>query len=173
MPCLRLRESLLLSVAAGLLPLAAAAQDKPVYRCPGNLYTDQLTPREAADKGCRTLDGAPVTVVQSRRPTPPAASGGGTAPAPAARGPEQRVDPGEQKARDTDARRILEAELKREEEALAALRREFNDGNPERRGDERNFERYQERVKQMREAISRKEADLAAIRRELSKLPPG
>lgn len=83
------------------------------------------------------------------------------------------MEPGEQKARDNDARRILEAELKREEEALAALRREFNDGNPERRGDERNFDRYQERVKQMREAISRKEADLAAIRREIAKLPPG
>ena len=171
MPRLRLRPwILLLSVAAGLLPGAVAAQDKPVYRCPGNLYTDQLTPREAADKGCRTLDGAPVTVVQSRRPTPAPASG--AAPA-AARSPDQRVEPGEQKARDNDARRILEAELKREEEALAALRREFNDGNPERRGDERNFERYQERVKQMREAISRKEADLAAIRREIAKLPPG
>ncbi len=50
----------------------AAAQERPVYRCPGNLYTDQLSPKEAAEQGCRTLDGAPVTVVQTpvRRPSP-------------------------------------------------------------------------------------------------------
>ena len=36
----------------------AMAQEKPVYRCPGNLYTDALSAKEAADKGCKTLDGA-------------------------------------------------------------------------------------------------------------------
>ena len=56
-----------------------------------------------------------------------------------------------QKARDSDARRILEAELRR---------------------DERNYARYLERVAEMKAAIGRKEADIAAIRRELAKLPP-
>ena len=50
----------LLAVVTG----PAAAQERAVYRCPGNLYTDQLTSKEAAERGCRTLDGAPVTVVQ-------------------------------------------------------------------------------------------------------------
>ena len=51
------------------------------------------------------------------------------------------------------------------------LRKDYNNGEPERRGDERNFARYQERVAEMKAAIARKEADVAAIRRELSKLP--
>ena len=81
-----------------------------------------------------------------------------------------RVDPAEQRARDTDARRILGDELRREEERLASMKRDFNNGEPERRGDERNFARYQERVAEMRAALQRKESDIAALRRELDKL---
>jgi hypothetical protein len=170
-----------------LLAAPAWAQGEPsrvVYRCPGPpvLYTDALTPAEARARDCRTIESAPVTVVQGNRRPNAAANGapaaGGTpnaasaaAAAAAARPGETRVDPAAQRARDTDARRILEAELRKEEDALATLKREFNNGEPERRGDERNFARYQERVAEMRAAITRKEADIAAIRRELAKLP--
>ncbi len=154
---------------------AALAQQGTVYRCPGPpvLYTDQLSAQEAKDKGCRTIEGAPITIVQAARPRPVAASGAPAgASAPAGRNGEGRVDPAEQRARDSDARRILGEELRREEGRLAEMVREFNNGEPERRGDERNYARYQQRVAEMRAAIQRKEADLAAIRRELSKLPP-
>ncbi len=161
-----------LLVGALLLPLApvpAVAQDagsKPVYRCPGPpvLYTDALSAAEARERGCRTIEGAPVTVVQTRRvPAPAAAS--------AARPADSRVDPAAQRARDSDARRILADELAREEARLAELRREFNNGEPERRGDERNYQRYLDRVAAMRAGITRKEADIAALKRELAKLP--
>ena len=151
-------------VALSLGGAVAHAEDKPVYRCPGNLYTDALTAREARDKGCKTLDGAPITVIQS--PVPRANAGARPA-ASASQG--DRVGSDDQKARDSDARRILEAELRKEEEALAALRKEFNDGQPERRGDERNYQKYIDRVNEMKAAITRKEADVAALRRELGK----
>ncbi|MBI5721130.1 MAG: hypothetical protein HZC37_25950 [Burkholderiales bacterium] len=157
---------------AGLaLSPAAQAQQGTVFRCPGPpvLYTDQLSAQEAKDKGCRTIEGAPITIVQGVRPRPVAASA--PASGAVARSGEGRVDPAEQRARDSDARRILSDELRREEARLAEMVREFNNGEPERRGDERNYARYQERVAQMRAAIQRKEADLAAIRRELAKLP--
>lgn len=164
---------------AALLPSVAMAQGGIVYRCPGNpvLYTDQLTPREAQERGCRTIDGAPITIVPAQRPRPAAsAPAPGTAATPPAGGAPAptglRIDPAEQRARDTDARRILEAELRKEEERLVALQREFNNGEPERRGDERNYQRYLDRVAEMRAAISRKESDIAAIKRELAKLPP-
>jgi hypothetical protein len=80
------------------------------------------------------------------------------------------VDVGEQRSRDSDARRILEAELQREEAALEALKKDYNGGEPERRGDERNAQRYLDRIAEMKAAILRKEADVAAIKRELSKL---
>ena len=52
------------------------------------------------------------------------------------------------------------------------MRKEFNNGEPERLGGERNYAKYQERVAEMRAAIGRKESDVAAIKRELSKLGP-
>jgi len=158
-----------LLLVAPALPALAQASSGIVYRCPGPpvLYTDQLTPQEARDKGCRTIENAPVTIVQGTKPRAPASSA-----APAARPAEMRTDPAEQRARDSDAKRILSDELRREEDKLAALQREFNNGEPERLGSERNYARYQERVAEMRAAIQRKEADIAAIRRELAKLPP-
>lgn len=142
---------------------ASAQQDKQVYRCPGNLYTDALSPKEAAAKGCKTLDGAPITVIQSVVPR-------GTAPAKASgAASESKVQSEDQKARDADARRILEAELRKEEEALAALKKEYNNGQPERKGDERNYQKYQERVEAMKASVTRKEADVAALKRELAK----
>lgn len=156
--------------ALALAASAACAQDaKPVYRCPGPpvLYTDALSPQEAKDKGCRTIEGAPITIVQAppraRLPAP------GSASAP--RSGDTKVDPASQRARDTDARRILADELRAEEERLAAMKAEFNNGEPERKGDERNFAKYQERVAEMRAAIQRKEADIGALRREIAKLP--
>lgn len=161
------RCPLLATVLALALPAGAMAQNA-VYKCPGPpvLYTDQLSSQEARDKGCVLIEGAPVTVIQAPpKPKP--------APAPAAaRSGEGRVDPADQRARDSDARRILADELKREEERLAQLQRDYNNGEPERRGDERNYARYQERVAEMKSAIQRKEADIAALKREIGKLGP-
>lgn len=137
-----------------------------VYRCPGNVYTDAISAQEAKDKGCRTLEGAPVTVVQGVRPRAAAS----TAPA-GSRPAESRVDPNEQRSRDSDARRILENELRMEMERLAMLQKDYNNGEPERRGDERNYQKYLERVAEMKANIARKESDIAALRRELAKLP--
>jgi hypothetical protein len=158
-----------IALAFGLAAGSAPAQSGSVYRCPGPpvLYTDQLSAQEAKDKGCRLVEGTPVTVIQSRPPAPRA-----NPEAAAARPPESRVDPAAQRARDSDARRILELELRREEERLAELKREYNNGEPERRGDERNYQKYLDRVAEMKAGIARKESDVAAIKRELAKLPP-
>lgn len=163
-------------LASGLL--AAPAQAQTVYRCPGNSFTNSISDLEAQQRGCKPVEGGHVSVLQSRPPRPPAAEASGVAPAtppaaaPAAPRPaDQRVSAADQRARDSDARRILQTELRREEERLAAMVKEYNNGEPERRGDERNFARYQERVAEMKAAIARKESDIAAIRRELAKLP--
>jgi hypothetical protein len=166
---LNLARSAALGLAAlTLLPAMAQDPNKPVYRCPGPpvLYTDALSASEARDKGCRTIEGAAITVVQAPRPRPAAsAASAGNRPG------EGRVDPASQRARDSDARRILTDELKREEDRLVQLQRDYNNGEPERRGDERNFSRYQERVAEMKATIARKEGDIAALRREIAKLP--
>jgi hypothetical protein len=158
----------LLAVGLALVwPALATAQTTTVYKCPGPpvLYTDAMSAQEAKDKGCSTIEGAPVTVIQAPKPRPAAAPS-------APRNGEGRVEPAEQRARDSDARRILAEELRREEDRLAQLQKDYNNGEPERRGDERNFQRYQDRVAEMKSAIQRKEADIAALKREISKLAP-
>ncbi|HNU10383.1 MAG TPA: hypothetical protein PKJ45_03340 [Rubrivivax sp.] len=162
-----------------LLPLAVAAPASAqsgaagtqVYRCPGPpvLYTDAISPKEAAERGCRTIEGTPITIIQAPKPrtAPSEATPESSRPASAT----AKVDPATQRQRDSDARRILQDELRREEDKLAALQKEYNNGEPERRGDERNYQRYLDRVAEMKAAIARKEADIAALKRELAKLP--
>jgi hypothetical protein len=172
-PVLPAALALLLATAGATAQQPPAASSSSVYRCPGPpvLYTDTLTPQEAKERGCRSIEGAPVTVIQGARPRLPAPVQASGPRNPEGRS-EARVDPGEQRSRDGEARRILETELKREEDKLAELKREFNNGEPERQGGERNYQKYLDRVAAMKENIDRKEADVAALKRELAKLPP-
>lgn len=156
-------------VAGGFLICSTVYAQDPVYRCPGNpvLYTDSISPKEAQERGCKTLEGAPISIVPSFRPR---ASSGGAAPS-AASTAGAKVDPALQRTRDSERRTILEAELKKEEKALADLQAEYNNGEPERKGDERNYQRYLDRTNELKASVARKEADIAALKREIAKLP--
>ena len=83
---------------------------------------------------------------------------------------EQQVQAQPSPAEETQEERGLLDQIL-EEGRLAALQKEFNNGEPERRGDERNYQKYTDRVAEMKLAIGRKEADIAALKRELAKLP--
>ena len=80
-----------------------------VYRCPGPpvLYTDAMSPQEARDKGCRTIEGTPITIIQGPRRPAAAAQGASGPAAQAPRPADSRVDPAAQRQRDGEARRIL------------------------------------------------------------------
>lgn len=157
----------------GLAGVVAPAGGATVYKCPGPpvLYTDAISPKEAKDKGCLSLESSPVTVIGA----PPKGRGPMPAPSPAASGAPapggSRIDPAEQRARDSDRKQILVAELKKEEQALAVLQTEYNNGEPERRGDEKNYQKYLDRVAELKAGLARKESDVAALKRELAKLP--
>lgn len=152
-------------VLTGLVAAAPALAAEPnvTYKCPGRIYSNTMTAKEAKDKGCTVLEGS-VTVIQGTKARPVPAAGASSPPG-------SKVDPADQRARDSDARRILEAELKREEDRLTALKTEYNNGEPERRGDEKNYQKYQDRTADLKEQIERKTSDIAAIKRELAKLP--
>ena len=70
---------------AALLALGALNASAEVYRCPGPpvLYTDALSAKEASERGCRTIEGTPITVVQTARPR---AGGGASPPSPPSAG---------------------------------------------------------------------------------------
>jgi len=150
-----------------LIPLMAIwtatnswAQDR-IYRC-GNEYTNTVTESQA--KNCKLISGGNVTVVQSHKPS--------AGRVPAATQPGQRVDAGDQRAKDSDSRLILESELKKAEARQAELLKEYNNGEPEKLGPEiRNHQKYLDRVAELKASISRNERDIDGIRRELSRVP--
>ncbi|WP_273489862.1 hypothetical protein [Roseateles chitosanitabidus] len=158
----------LLAVAA-LCAAGGASAQGVVYRCPGPpvLYTDALSPKEAADKGCRSIEGTPISVIAPVKPRAPATAGSSSGMSS-----DLRVDPKDQKVRDSDRRLVLETELRDAESRLAKLQQEYNNGQPERRGDERNYQKYQDRVAELKAGVTRQESDVQAIKRELAKLPP-
>ncbi|MBU6270609.1 MAG: DUF4124 domain-containing protein [Betaproteobacteria bacterium] len=179
----------------GLILIAAPASAQ-IYRCESASgvveYTNAPASGPAAERQCRVVD-ASITVIPAPKPVGPKAgpAAAPTGPVPPAPGPFPpagaaqrpsggtptaaappagfpRVDTAAQRTLDGDRRRILEDELRKEEARLAELRAAFNNGEPERRGDERNYLKYLERVQRMREDIGRAESNLASIRQELA-----
>ncbi|MFZ5539540.1 MAG: DUF4124 domain-containing protein [Pseudomonadota bacterium] len=125
-----------------------------------------------APKGCKKVDVQPIlTVPAPKLPAKPNGSPSANETRMATPANFPRVDGETQRSRDNDRRRILEEELRAEQDKLARLRAEFNNGEPERRGDEtRNFARYQERVQRLQEEIQRSENNVASLQRELALL---
>ena len=173
------------------LPIGAHAQ---IWRCegPGGVVEYSNSPASGRDARCRTIDLPAITTIPAPRlpagaapapasavtPANPSRTGaaapaaapasGGTASAAPAGFP--RVDTAAQRTRDLDRRRILEDELRKEESRLNELRAEFNGGEPERRGDERNFQKYLDRVQRLKDEIARSESSVASLRREMAAL---
>lgn len=157
---------LLAALAAAGVHIQAQAQQERVWRC-GNEYTNNAT--LAQQRGCKVMEGGNVTVVQGTRPIAAAATGSTAARAPAG---SPRVDGADQRARDGEARSVLESELKKAEERQAQLLKDYNNGEPEKQGSEaRNYQKYLDRVAEMKAEIARNESDIAGIRREIGRLP--
>jgi hypothetical protein len=164
-----------LALAAGVIFSAAAQAQTTVYKCVDAQGRVEFT--DTGKRGCKALDlpGYIPAPVERRAPAPAAGRPGNAAPAAAAAaspGPSNfpRVDTAQQRARDDDRRGILNDELRAEEKKLLDLRQVFNNGEPERQGNERNYAKYQERVARMRDDISRTERNIEALRREIANI---
>ena len=137
--------------------LAHAEQD--LYKCvdaSGNVTYANT----GSTKGCTRIAVDPVVVPRLAVPQKPQASPAGF----------PKVDSTTQKARDTDRRRILEDELRDKEVKLADLKREYNNGEPERQGNERNYQRYLDRTERLKADIARAESDIGSIKSEIGKV---
>jgi hypothetical protein len=159
-----MKHLLLIPLAATLLVATSYAQDR-IFRC-GNEYTNNAA--EAQSRGCKIVEGGNVTVVQGTRAATPTSNPPVRVATAGQSG--QRIDQGEQRARDSDARGILEAELKKAEARQNELLGEYNNGEPEKRGDEaRNYQKYIDRVSELKTSISRNDSDIAGLKRELGR----
>lgn len=153
---------MLVALAAGAAASPGQAQAE-IYRC-GNEYTN--TKPDARAKGCKLVEGGNVTVVQGT-PAPKtkaSTSAGSNTP---------KVVSSEQKARDSDSRLILQDELKKALARQEELKKEYNNGEPDKLGPEaRNHQKYLDRVAELKASLARNENDIAGLRREIDRLPP-
>jgi hypothetical protein len=177
------RGAHVLIVAAGVSGFTASAfAQERIFRCEGNEYTNNAA--TAAQRGCKLVEGGNLTIVAAPKARAPAAGGdvrvaaatpaggsaggaGTVAPAPS------RIDTAEQRSRDSDSRAILESELKKVEAKQAELLKEYNGGQPEKRGDEmRNNQKYIDRTAELKAQIARNDSDIAGIKREIGRTQP-
>ena len=139
----------------------AQAQQGDIYKC----VDDRGQPvygNVGSGKGCTKITVEPVVVPKLANPSKTSGS-----PTP---GGFPKVDGTTQRARDSDRRRILEDELHDKEARLTELKRQYNNGEPERQGDERNYQRYLDRTARLKEDVARAESDVASIRSEIGKI---
>ncbi len=170
----------LLFLLVALVCAGPSMAQERMFRCDNNYYTNSLTDPKAHN--CKALEGGNVTIVQGTKVQTPGNVVPGS-PVKLAAAPQssqtsgqagQRVDAGEQRGRDSDARIILDSELKKAEARRDELQREYNNGEPEKRGMEsRNYQLYLDRVAELKNNLARVDSDIAGIRRELGRLPAG
>ncbi|WP_332778149.1 hypothetical protein [Polaromonas sp.] len=165
-----MKHRLFLSALTLLLTGAGGQAMAQVYRCHGvgggaPEYINNTKVAQA--RNCKLVEGGNVTVVQGT-PVPKAP----VRVAAAAQSGSRADGSPEQRERDSEARAILESELKKAEAKLAELQKEYNNGEPEKQGIEgRNYQRYLDRVAELKQNIARHESDIAGLKREISRLP--
>ena len=145
-----LRIALLFTTAFVLLPASAE-----IYK-----YVDEsgrVTYTNIPKKGAKKLDLDPVSAAKTRNNTGPANF--------------PRVDNQTQKKRDDMRKQILQDELTTEEKALSDAQKALKDGEATRLGDEaRNYQKYLDRVKKLKENVSLHEKNITALKKELGDL---
>ena len=148
-----------------------SARAQQIYRCaggPGGTPEYINNAKDAQSRGCKVVAGGNVTVVQGTplaKPAPRVAAATST-------GNPRSEGSAEQRARDSDSRIILESELRKSEARLAEQLKDYNNGEPEKQGIEaRNYQRYLDRVAELKEGIARSQSDIAGLKREISRLP--
>ena len=158
-----MKHALLIPFTATLFVASSLAQaEDHIYRC-GNEYTNTVPVGQK--NNCKLVTGGNVTVIQRQSFVNPFRVAATTSS-------DRRVDASAQRSRDSDARQILESELRKAETRKEELAREYNNGEPERIGPEaRNYQKYLDRVAELKADLDRNESDIAGLQRELGRIP--
>ncbi|MEZ5741286.1 MAG: DUF4124 domain-containing protein [Burkholderiaceae bacterium] len=144
------------------------AQAQGIYRCvteAGVVEYSNTEPAAGKASRCKKLDLPAITTIPAPSlPAPkPVSQSAGKAGFPSVSASTQRV-------RDEDRLRILQKEYKREQEKLDELRAEYKDGQPDRLGNERNYQKYLDRVERLKGEIASAEGNVSALKAEIGAL---
>jgi chromosome segregation ATPase len=143
--------------------IASSVLAQGVYLCSQPNGTREY--RNTGDtRGCRKLELEAISTI------PSTSSSSSQAKFDASGAAFPKIESQVQKRRDQDRMQILLDEVRTEEGKLAELKKEFQNGEPERQGGERNYAKYQDRVAMMKEEMQRTEKNIESLRREISQL---
>jgi chromosome segregation ATPase len=139
-----------------LLMCAAPVADAEMWKCVDQDGNTRYTNLKADAKGCKGLNLEPMN----------------TTPAPAR--PQQKpanfpsVDSDTQRSRDAGRRKILEQELAQEQQQLEVEKKQLAEQKEMRLGNERNYARFEERLKPYEDKIKQHELNLESLKKELA-----
>jgi hypothetical protein len=108
-------------------------------------------------KGAKKIHLEPISTIAPPKPKPAAT-------------PQNfpRVDNETQKKRDGTRRDILEQELAAEQKLLEEARKNLAEGEATRLGDERNYQKYLDRVQGLKDSVTLHEKNIDALNKELA-----
>lgn len=142
------------NIAILLICSTSIAAHAEIYK-----YMDEngrVTYSNIPKKGAKKLDLEPISTVSGSKPksivTP-------------ANFP--KVDGETQKKRDDVRRKLLEEELASEQKQLAGARDALKTGEATRLGDERNYQKYLDRVQKLKDNVTVHEKNVEALQKEL------
>jgi hypothetical protein len=123
-------------------------------------YVDEsghITYTNIPKKGAKKLNLEPLSIIPFATPKKRAA-------------PEDfpTVDRATQKKRDNVRRKLLEEELAREQQRLKQAQQALKEGAAVRLGNERNYQKYLDRVQGLKDNVTLHEKNVAALQKELT-----
>lgn len=148
-----------------LLLACPLAQAQTIYKYvdPSGHVTFSNTPM----KGGEPVRLAPLSTYSIGDTPRSAAPASPTPAAPAASGRYPSVDNATQQQRDNGRRKILEQELANEQKALGDAQKALTEGRATRLGNERNYQKYLDRVQKLQEQVTEHQKNVEALQREL------
>ena len=154
------RTHLLAAIATCLLASTAQAD---IYKCMDDsghtTYTNGKP--ETGQKNCSLMTkDQPVSTAAPQKKA-------SATPTPAS---FPKVDGDTQKSRDNDRRKILETELATETKSLAAAKKELAEQEATRLGDEKNYQKFIDRVQPYKDKVALHERNIDALNKEIAKL---
>ncbi|WP_026224311.1 DUF4124 domain-containing protein [Methyloversatilis thermotolerans] len=159
-----LQGSSRVAVLVALLTAASAHAD--VYKCIDEDGHVTYTNDKSRARGCKQLSSdVPVSSVPG-----PASTTSRPAAGPSSSAGFPNVSNDQQKTRDGERRRILEAELAAEQKSLDEARKALVEGEAVRLGDERNYQKYLDRIQALKDNVALHERNVDALRKEIGKL---
>ncbi len=131
-----------------------------IYKCTSD--AGHVTYSNVVQKGCAKLELDPLSTVPP--PKKKAASNAAT--------PKDfpKVEAQTQQRRDADRRSILQSELATEERNLETAKKDLAEQEAVRLGDERNYQKFLDRVQSYKDKVALHERNIESLKRELNNI---